>query len=88
MKALHLGFSKIQTEFTNLPILPVLRNFVKIRNYLKVLKLKFSKINVILEYFNFKLSTCWTQSDVCGVKSKGFSKIRQIRLFRQGISET
>ena len=33
------------------------------------------------------LSTCWAQSDVFGVKSKGFSKIRQIRLFRQGISE-
>ena len=41
----------------------------------------------ILEYFNFKLNTCWAQSDVFGVNSKGFSKIRQIRLFRQGISE-
>ena len=38
-----------------------------------------------LEYF--KLSTCWAQSDVFDVKSKDFSKIRQIRLFRQGISE-
>ena len=27
------------------------------------------------------------QSDVFGVKSKGFSKIRQIRLFRQEILE-
>ena len=47
-----------------------------------ILKLKF---HFILEYFNFKLSTCW--SDEFGVKSKGFSKIRQIRLFRQGIAE-
>ena len=43
------------------------------------------KFDFILEHF--KLSTCWNQSDVFGVKSNGFSKIRQIRLFRQGISE-
>ena len=41
----------------------------------------------IWENFNFKLSTYWAQSDVFGVKSKGFNKIRQIRLFRQRISE-
>ena len=33
------------------------------------------------------LSTFSAQSDVSGVKSKGFSKIKKIRLFRQGISE-
>ena len=41
----------------------------------------------ILEYLNYKFNACWVQSDVFGVKSKGFNKIRQIRLFRQGISE-
>ena len=41
------------------------------------------KFYLILEYF--KLGTFWAQSDVFGVKSKGFSNIRQIRLFRQGI---
>ena len=41
------------------------------------------KFYFILEYFNFKLSTCWAQSNVFGVKTKGFDKIRQIRLFRQ-----
>ena len=38
------------------------------------------KFYFILEYFN--LRTCWAQSDVFGVKSDGFSKIRQIRLLR------
>ena len=33
------------------------------------------------------LCICWAQSDVFGVKSKDFRKIRQIRLFMQGISE-
>ena len=33
-----------------------------------------------LEYVKFKLSTYWAESDVFDVKSKGFSKIRQIRL--------
>ena len=79
-----MGFSKIQTELTNLPILP---NYVKIKNPLKVLKFKILKFYFILEYFNFKLSTCWSQSNVFGVKSKDFSKIRKIWLFRQGISE-
>ena len=37
------------------------------------------KFYSILVYF--KLSTYWAQSDVFDVKSKGFSKIRQIRLF-------
>ena len=45
------------------------------------------KFHFILEYFNFKLSICWAQFDVFGVKSKGFGKIGQIRLFRQGILE-
>ena len=45
------------------------------------------KFYFILEYFNSKLSTCWAQSNVFGVKNKGSSKIRQIRLFRKGISE-
>ena len=35
-----MGFSEIQVELTNLPILP---NFVKIKNPLNVLKFKFSK---------------------------------------------
>ena len=35
----HLGFSVIQADLTNLPILP---NFVKIKNPLKVLKFNFS----------------------------------------------
>ena len=53
----------------------------------KCIKIKIFKIDFILDYFKFKLGTCWAQSDVFGAKSKGFSKIRQIRLFRQGISE-
>ena len=36
----HLSFSEIQAELANLPILP---NFVKIKNPLNVLKFKFSK---------------------------------------------
>ena len=43
------------------------------------------KFYFILEYF--KLNTSWVQSDVFSLTSKGFSKIRQIRLFSQGISE-
>ena len=50
-------------------------------------EIKIFKFYFILEYLNFKLSICWTQSDVFGVKSMRFSKIRQIRLFRYGISE-
>ena len=38
----HLGFSKIQAELTNLPILPNLPNCAKIKNPLNVFKLKFS----------------------------------------------
>ena len=47
------------------------------------------KIYFIWEYINFKLdlSTRWAQFDVFGVENKGFSKIRHIRLFGQGISE-
>ena len=71
-------------QLTNLPNLPHLPNFVKIKNPLNVLKLNFSNFIFILEYFIFNLSTCWVQS---GVKSKGFSKIKQIRLFRPAISE-
>ena len=43
------------------------------------------RFDFVLEYF--RLRTCWVQSDVFGVKSKCFSKIGQIRIFRQGISE-
>ena len=38
----YFGFYKIQAELTNLRILPNLPNFVKIKNPLEVLKLKFS----------------------------------------------
>ena len=37
--------------------------------------------------FRHQLNTLLAQSDVFGVKSKFFSMIRKIRLFRQGISE-
>ena len=67
--------------------MPNLPNFSKIKNPLSVLKFKFFKFYFILEYFDFKLSTCSGQSDVFGIESKSFSTIRQIRLFRQGISE-
>ena len=90
-KITHLEFFKIQAELTNLPVLPdyclISLNFAKIKNPLNVLIFKIFKYYFILEYFQFKLSICWAQSDVFGVKSKGFSNIRQIRLFRQGISE-
>ena len=39
-----------------------------------------------MEHLNFKLSTLGAQSDVFGVQNTDFSKIRQIKLFRQGIS--
>ena len=74
----HLGFFEIQAELTNFSILP---------NIFPNLPIKIFKFYFILEYFNFKLTTFWAQSNVFGVKSKCFSKIRQIRLFRQGISE-
>ena len=47
---------------------------------LKCINIKMFKFYFILECF--KWSRCWDQSDVFGVKSKGVSKIRQIRLLR------
>ena len=31
-----------------------------------------------MEYFNFKLSTCWAHSDVFGVKSKGLVRLGKL----------
>ena len=58
-------------------ILPIfLPNFAKIEYPLNVLKFNFS--NFISFWNTLILSTCWAQPDVFGIKSKGFSKIRQI----------
>ena len=49
----QLGFSEIQAELTNLPILPnlpnFLPNFVKLKKYLKCIKIKIFKIYFILD---------------------------------------
>ena len=62
--------------------MPILHNFVKIKSPLNVVKFKFSKFISV----GNTLALGWAQSDVLDLKSKDFSKIRQIRPFRQGIS--
>ena len=44
--------------------------------FLKGIKIKLFKFYFIFEYFNFKFSICWAQSDAFGVESKGLDKIR------------
>ena len=65
----QLGFSEIQAELTNLPILPI--SLPDQPNLI-------FKFHFILEYFNLKLSTCWPQSDVFSLKVRILARLGKL----------